>query len=349
MASIYRVGSKWRAQVRIKDKPPLSEMFTTKQAATAWAREQEGALHKTKGEDQFVTYSKLHDEYFAGLKECGDTKEKVCKYLKDYWGSYRLAEITANKISDYARKRTTDGVLPSTVLTDLVYFGVVLRHGGLITGNEEALRARDRLSGTVKALRNAKIVSESRRRSRRPTEEELLKLRDYFASKTRDSVPMWDLILFAIATCMRLGEIVGLGGIVWEDFEDNRKLLTIRGRKDPDDASGFDMTIPLLTGHVSIDKQIIDPVGIMRRQRSAATRRGRIFPHSENTVTYKVSVACKKLHIADLHFHDLRHDGISRMFVPGGYSIPEVAAVSGHKSWKNLQRYTQIRPEDLHR
>ena len=73
------------------------------------------------------------------------------------------------------------------------------------------------------------------------------------------------------------------------------------------------------------------------------------YHFSDNCFHIDMRFACKKLNIEDLHFHDLRHDGISRMFVPGGYSIPEVAAVSGHKSWKNLQRYTQIRPEELHR
>jgi len=32
-----------------------------------------------------------------------------------------------------------------------------------------------------------------------------------------------------------------------------------------------------------------------------------------------------------------------------GDPIQEVALVSGHKSWKNLARYTQLRAVDLHR
>ncbi|MBM5575243.1 hypothetical protein GKO28_14450 [Deefgea sp. CFH1-16] len=32
-----------------------------------------------------------------------------------------------------------------------------------------------------------------------------------------------------------------------------------------------------------------------------------------------------------------------------GEQIQEVALVSGHKSWKNLARYTQLRAVDLHR
>ena len=37
----------------------------------------------------------------------------------------------------------------------------------------------------------------------------------------------------------------------------------------------------------------------------------------------------KKENIKDLHFHDLRHEAISRFFEKG-LSIPEVALISGH-------------------
>jgi integrase len=37
-----------------------------------------------------------------------------------------------------------------------------------------------------------------------------------------------------------------------------------------------------------------------------------------------------------LHFHDLRHEGVSRLFEMG-WSIPRVATVSGHKNRQSLQ------------
>lgn len=50
----------------------------------------------------------------------------------------------------------------------------------------------------------------------------------------------------------------------------------------------------------------------------------------------------------DLCFHDLRHEATSRLFEQG-YDIPEVAAVTLHESRNELKRYTQLRPESLHR
>jgi len=48
------------------------------------------------------------------------------------------------------------------------------------------------------------------------------------------------------------------------------------------------------------------------------------------------------LGIDDLHFHDLRHEGCSRLFELG-WTIPQVASVSGHRSWQSLKRYSHLR------
>ncbi len=50
--------------------------------------------------------------------------------------------------------------------------------------------------------------------------------------------------------------------------------------------------------------------------------------------------------MADLHFHDLRHEAVSRL-VEMGLSDQEVSAISGHKSMQMLKRYTHLRAEDL--
>ena len=47
------------------------------------------------------------------------------------------------------------------------------------------------------------------------------------------------------------------------------------------------------------------------------------------------------LGIEDLRFHDLRHEGTSRLFELG-HDIPRVAQHTGHRSWQNLQRYTHL-------
>ncbi len=54
----------------------------------------------------------------------------------------------------------------------------------------------------------------------------------------------------------------------------------------------------------------------------------------------------KEQGLKDFHFHDLRHEAVSR-FVEAGLSDQEVSAISGHKSMQMLKRYTHLRAEDL--
>lgn len=53
--------------------------------------------------------------------------------------------------------------------------------------------------------------------------------------------------------------------------------------------------------------------------------------------------------LSDLHFHDLRHEAISRLVEAGSLSVLEVAGVAGHKTLHMLKRYTNLRAEDLAR
>jgi integrase len=65
-----------------------------------------------------------------------------------------------------------------------------------------------------------------------------------------------------------------------------------------------------------------------------------------STNSRRFGPASESLGIADLHFHDLRNEAVSRL-VEGDLSDQEVASISGHKSIQMLRRYTHLRAEDL--
>lgn len=67
---------------------------------------------------------------------------------------------------------------------------------------------------------------------------------------------------------------------------------------------------------------------------------------SADDITHAFIEACKVCGIKGLRFHDLRHEGTSRLF-EAGLSIAEVAAITGHKTWAMLKRYTHPRASDL--
>ena len=70
------------------------------------------------------------------------------------------------------------------------------------------------------------------------------------------------------------------------------------------------------------------------------------FSMSANAVRLAWERLKNKSNIKDLHFHDLRHEAISRFFEKG-LSIPEVALISGHKDVRMLFRYTHLKAEDV--
>ena len=63
---------------------------------------------------------------------------------------------------------------------------------------------------------------------------------------------------------------------------------------------------------------------------------------STRSISASFTRACHFLEIDDLHFHDLRHDGVSRLFEMG-WDIPKVASVSGHRDWNSMRRYTHLK------
>ena len=54
----------------------------------------------------------------------------------------------------------------------------------------------------------------------------------------------------------------------------------------------------------------------------------------------------KTENIDDFHFHDLWHEGVSRLFEKG-LNVMEVASISGHKTLQMLKRYTHLEAEKL--
>lgn len=68
MASIYKIASGWRAQIRLKDKPTISKIFPSKREAVIWSREQEAALHKSSGDEEDEQYLVMVKERLTELR-----------------------------------------------------------------------------------------------------------------------------------------------------------------------------------------------------------------------------------------------------------------------------------------
>lgn len=339
MASITRSGANWRAQVRIAGARPLSKNFPTRQEAARWAREQEGVIARSASPDPSrVTIADVIDAYrSASVASIPVNRAAVYVALHRTIGHVRVSALAPPLLIDHAVKRSRAGAGPPTVLMELNLLRGVLRQGLVAMGLPSA-PVLGAISDTITHLRHIGLASSSRERNRRVDPSELEALRAVWSAPSRLTLPMWTLTCFAISTAMRLGEITR---ITWETFDPATRTILIPSRKHPSQKNMNDQRVPLLT-FTSICGEVVDPVALMGKP-----ARGRVFPYVGDSVSCAFRLACAQCGIEDLCFHDLRHEGVSRLF-EAGFDIPRVALVSGHRSWASLKRYTSIRPESLH-
>ena len=145
--------------------------------------------------------------------------------------------------------------------------------------------------------------------------------------KRQALIPMQDIILFAIFSTRRQEEITT---ITWRDLEVERSEVMVRNMKNPGEKFGNDVTVT------------IPEPALVIIERQKTKRQAAIFPYNPKSISASFTRACKVLGIKDLRFHDLRHEGISRLFELG-LGIPQVSCTSGHRTWSSLKRYTHIR------
>lgn len=345
MASIRKQKSgRWRAQVRRKGHS-VSETFIRRDDAQRWAADAERTVdtgeHPRKSRiARLNTFGHLIDLHIADMKEVGKapgrTKIATLTRLKLDLGDKKLSELDREGLLTFGRRRAREGAGPVTVGMDIGAIKLVLSHAAAIHGLSVKTEPVD-LARI--ALTRLGLVGKSNERDRRPSDDELIRLFDYFDFKDRQIIPMSRILKFAIATAMRQDEICR---VTWDDFNARSKMLLIRDRKDPREKRGNDQKIPLLavSGY--------DAVALIEEQRALRSNAcDRIFPYVGKSASAAFTRACATLGIDDLHFHDMRHEGTSRLF-EAGFAIEQVALVTGHKDWKMLRRYTHLRPEALH-
>ncbi|KQV27622.1 chorismate mutase [Rhizobium sp. Root1203] len=347
----------YTAQIRIKRDGVLvhseAQTFDRRPVANAWLKKREteldqpGALDKLKTPD--VTLAAAIQKYIEeSVKEIGKTKAQCLRMIKKHAiADKRCSEITSVDIAAFATDMKTGWLpedadpdlradvqqvgeakerLPQTVGNYMSHLGAVFAVARPMWGYKLDKIAFDDAFTVTKRLG---ITSRSKERDRRPTLSELDRLLTYFAERnvrTPQSMPMGQAILFAIFSARRQEEITRL---LWTDYEPEHGRILVRDMKHPGQKIGNDVWCTLTTEAIAV---------IQAMPRSKAE----IFPYNSNTISRNFTDACKVLGIDDLHYHDLRHDGVSRLFEIG-WDIPRAATVSGHRSWSSLKRYTHIR------
>lgn len=321
MASIRKRGDGWQAQIRRQDQRSITKTFLRKSDAEAWARQMEvladrNELPHAPSPLTAATFGMLMDRYRQEVtptkRGAGPEAIRLTNLARSSLGKLTLAALSHVAIREYVGQRQRH-VGPATINRELNILAHVL---------EVARRDWDYPipENPVRLIKRPKCPAGRTRRIEGAAEA--LRLENALKECRNRLFP--DLIRFAIETGMRRSEILS---IRWEHL--NGRTLHI-----PVTKTGIPRTIPLSLKALRILNTI------------KANGGDGPFPLSANALR----LAWERLRVRagadDLRFHDLRHEAISRFFEKG-LSMPEVAAISGHRDPRMLLRYTHLRPDDL--
>ncbi len=245
------------------------------------------------------------------------------------WARSALAKrsLASLKPADFAawRDARLREVKPATVRLDLAVvshlFKVAALDWSIPVGNP------------IKGIRLPKA---DKGRERRASDAELIAIENATESS---ELPAW--IRLAVETAMRRGEIASL---TWRAIDLDSQVARLEDTKNNERRA-----VPLSSSAVATLRRLPRRID------------GRVFSLTPNGASQAFSRALQRARrdyeaaggsdpdfCVGLRLHDLRHEATSRI-AERGFSMLEVAAITGHKTLSCLKRYAHLRAEDLAR
>lgn len=240
---------------------------------------------------------------------------------RSFLGKLKISAVTTVDIATYRDQRlatiaphTKRLVSANTVRLELAMlsdlFNVANIEWGACTGNP------------VLKVRKPKLPPGRDRRITWGEERRIMR-----AASAHRNPEIYSIISLALETAMRQGEILALE---WENIDLRKRIAHL-----PMTKNGEPRNVPLSLGAVSA----LTRLGVKAS--------GKVFGYTQDGFKSAWRTLIKRLGVENLHFHDLRHEAVSRLFELGTLDYLEVAAISGHKSVQMLKRYTHLRAETL--
>jgi integrase len=348
MATLVKTPSgTWKALVRKNGWPTNIKTFRTKRDAEDWARRTEDEMvrgvHIVRATAERMTLAAALKRYTA---EVTPTKRpstlegelRRAAILERHLGKYSLAALNPEVIAHFRdmrlagedRKDENGKPVPranNTVRLELALLG----HLFTIAIKEWGIGL------VVNPVMSIRRPAPGPGRNRRLTEDEEKRL---LAAVDAHSNPMlrW-IVRVALTTGMRASEILTLHR---PQVDLQRRIVRLLETKNTSPR-----TVPLSAAATAVFREALNhpirPIDTDLIFYGEPGRDGKRRPYQFNPVWLNIK---RELKLTNVHFHDLRHEAVSR-FVEAGFSDQEVSAISGHKSMQMLKRYTHLRAEDL--
>lgn len=322
MATIRKLRGKWQAQVRRKGMAPRAKSFESKADAERWARNLEAEVDRCGA---------IPDTRVA---ENTTLAEILMRYKSEISPQKRSAVSEIARINGILRRRICYRTMTLLSTADLASYrderlktvspATIVRELNTISHAIETARREWGIHLVQNPCKLVRRPPPPRGRLRRLIcgEEQLL----LAAADAGRCTYMRPLIVLAIETGMRRGELLA---VEWKHVDFDRRVAHL-----PLTKNGDSRDVPLSTRAVET----------LRRLEPGDS--SRVFNVAPNAVRLAWERLVRRAGLVDLHFHDLRHEAVSRLF-ERGLSVIEVSTISGHKELRMLQRYTHLRAADL--
>ena len=336
MASIQKRKSKdgrvsYRTLVRVKGCPVKSATFNKSSDAIKWGQEREAEFRLNRHfsftpENFNLTLSKVIDHYLSQvLPHKKDIARQTIQlnWWKSQIGSLRLCDISPSTFSEcrqILQRGNTHYGTPRSAATVNRYLAAI--------SHVYTIAWREWNWINYNPVLNIKKLKEPRGRVRFLNEQERQRLLDN--CKESRSLFLYPIVVLALSTGMRRGEILGLR---WRDVDLCNKRVVIQETKN-----GERRAVPLVGNSL----QLIEKLKINAR----GAKDDYIF-HSPENRTKRCSIrtawcnAIKRAEIENFRFHDLRHSTASYLAMNGA-SLLEIADILGHKTLQMVKRYSHL-------
>ncbi len=319
MASITKRNGRYTARVRRRGTPLQTKTFDRAGDARRWASEVERQIdlgHLITNDCTVGDLLRRYGQEITPTKRSAYVEAYVVDRLRRSWlSSIWLSKLTSGHLAQYRDERLRQ-VGASACNRDLS----IISHAIRIAMSEWGFN----LPGNPAA--NLRKPTQPKGRTRRLEEGEEGRL--MMSCQASSNPYLQPLVILAIETAMRRGELLGLR---WEHVQLNKSYVHL-----PQTKNGDSRDVPL------------SPKARQTIEALPRSLSGVVIPVHPEALKGLWNRATGRADITDLRFHDLRHEATTRFFEKG-LGVMEVAAITGHKDLRMLQRYVQLRPEDLAR
>jgi len=352
MASILKRGDyQWRVQIRRKGYPTQSRTFETKDAAEKWARMVERELDVSgfvdRREAEKTTLRAMLERYEREVtpqKKSADIEKIIIRgILQDNpLVSLKLSALSSSDVAAWRDRRLQEvsgatvnraiDVLSSAINHARREWGIHIENPIPLVKRPEKAKARERRFTVEEEKYLLLALSEIERRKNGTFDQ---------GARNPWLAPLARL---ALETAMRRGELLSLQ---WENVDLREQTAYL-----PVTKNGDARTVPLSSKAIEILRDLGPKnSGSVFPTTAMALRKGFKRAQLRAQKQYREDCAVAGLtpapgFLADVHFHDTRHEAASRLAEKLS-NVLELSAVTGHKDLRMLKRYYHPKASDL--